>query len=235
MRYTRADQEFYEQVFPSLVYPLVKAGILRREHAADFDHVRRILYRKRKFAIKRMRMGVAIELTFVDQAEASWKNGHKEVAIVLLATALEQALNGVLRSLIELRGIDPAHTTELIRSHNTVPKLTWFFEMFSGSKLPETMRREVQRIFEIRNAIVHYKAAVCHVDDNVDSYSLIRKDIIALGRLRVRKVFDRFYTKIWGIARRCDPSLDVALLLGERLCEENREKSKKTGKTKTVE
>ncbi len=227
MRYTRADREFYEHFFPSLVYPLVKAGILRREHVADFDHVRRTLYRRKKFAIKRMRIGIAIEHAFVDQAEASWKDGHKEVAIVLLATALEQSLNGVLRSLIELRGIDAAHTTELIRSHNTVPKLTWFFEMFSDSKLPAAMRLEVQRIFEIRNAIVHYKAAMCHLDENADSYSLIRKDIKALGRIRVRKVFDRFYTKIWDIARRCDPSLDIALLLGERLCEEGRKKPNK--------
>lgn len=223
MRYTRADREFYEHIFPSLVYPLVKAGILRREHVENFDYVRRTLYRRKKFALKRMRIGVAIEHTFVDQAEASWKDGHKEVAVVLLATALEQALNGVLRILIELRGIDPEHTTELIRSHNTVPKLTWFFEMFSSSKLPTALRREAQRIFEIRNAIVHYKAAMCNLDENADSYSLIQKDIKALGRIRVRKFFDRFYEKIWEIARQCDPSLDVALLLGERLCEEGRE------------
>ena len=211
------ERKHFYAVFPSVLLPLIRAGHIKKEDLSDIDRVIGIIKRRAKFATSNMKIGIALEYTFEEEARSAWGRGNKGVAIVLLAVALEQCLNGTLRIIIEARGFESDHVTGLLRLQNIEPKLTWLFEMYSGKRFPKPLFKRAKKIFEIRNMLVHYKAVPGHPDKEEDSFSKIEKEIKALGDFRLRMFFMRFHTFCWDIAEHCDPAISLALKFRKKI------------------
>lgn len=214
---SKIERRILYGAFPVIVAPLIRAGYLDRSHLNDAEKARDIIGRRSRFATARMKWSVGLESGFARSAAQAWRERRREEAIVLLAVALEQCVNVCLRLIVEANGHRSGHVTEQLRLLNIEAKLGWFFEMTSGRRLPTKLGLRARKIFEVRNSIVHYKAVFGHPDSNEDSYSKIRKEIAAFGKFRPQVFFQRFCETCWTVVARCDPTIELAIGLREKL------------------
>jgi len=214
---SKFERRFILEILPSIILPLIRSGHLTAEHLLEPAVARKIVARRTRFAIKRMQWCVAPEIGFSQSADKLWKQNDKTEAIVLLAVALEQCVNSCLRLALEAKGNSSAHVTELIRTQNIDPKLTWFFELSSGVRFPKQLRKRTKQIFDIRNSIVHFKCVFAHPDTEEDSYSKVMKEIKSLGRFRLYSFYLGFQGFCWDVICRCDPEIKLAVELSSVL------------------
>ena len=229
----KLEHEIVTSALPSILLPLAKRGLLTEENSRDPKAVAACLRRNLKYAIKRMQMGVALENTFSKQAIEQWKKGERTIGIVLLATAIEQWLNFVLRVLAEAKGFSDDIGTQLVKKHNFDAKLTWLFEMLGSAKLSAKYVRKVKVITELRNSIVHYKAQSAHPDTDKDSYSVIVKELNRLKWFQIETLFVGLQRETWAVALKNYPALGIAMQACETLLE-TRDRKASTAATRVA-
>ncbi len=176
-----------------VILALVREGVITRDHLNDKGKLLTLIQRNIKFGVKKMRVGVSLHESFLKFSKAAFVKRDRFVGIVLLAIAIENRLNETIRILAESKGLDPKHVTCMLKVYRIDDKLTWAYEMFGGKPFPKKFRSVLTKIFNIRNQIVHYKSTECHPDDDIDSHSIIEKEISQLMKVRLSVIYDRFH------------------------------------------
>jgi hypothetical protein len=72
--------------------------------------------------------------------------------------AIEHKLNHLYRDLLKWRGLLEEQITQVIGSSNIHTKVGWLLHISTKVNLPDELRNRLMVLFEIRNAVVHYKA-----------------------------------------------------------------------------
>ena len=204
-------REIIHAVLPLIMLPLVRAKVIRAEHLKSVEDLLPVFQRSLRQGIKKMRWGIAIEEEFIDEAVSLWKEGKKIKSIVLYASAVEQYANQICRTVLEAHGLDEQAATTIIRALNIDAKLSWLSTLVSKKEFPERLGRRLRSIFELRNAIVHFKAVTAHPDSNEDSFSKIENGLKSLGRMRLSNDFGKLQKGLWDVVLRKDPDIDLAL------------------------
>ena len=117
-----------------------------------------------------MQWCVAIEEEFIKEAIASWKRGKKCIAIVLYTAAVEQSINQAYRHLLQFHGLENGEIEKVVRTLNIDPKLSWFLRLVAKKHFPKNLGKRLRLMFELRNAIVHFKAIPSYPDKEEDSF-----------------------------------------------------------------
>jgi hypothetical protein len=130
-------------------------------------------------------IGVVVELDqqFILAAQDAIKTNRLEVAVVLLAIAVEHRVNIFYRAILEAQGtLTNKEITEAIKATNIRDKIGWFLTLVSGYEVYDEMRNRILDLFELRNQIVHYKALGSEnlTDNSQGSYNAIRLKINSL-------------------------------------------------------
>ena len=73
------------------------------------------------------------------------------------------------------------------------------------------MGKRLRAVFELRNAIVHFKGISAHPDKDEDSYAKIQKELGKIKRLSLSRDYRLLRESLWKIALEKDPHLDLAL------------------------
>lgn len=111
--------------------------------------------------------------------------------------------------IIESKGWTVGARTEFLRSQNIDAKIGWMFETFVGERFPTSLRRRLRKVLDLRNAIIHFKAAPGRLDYDEDSYSQVERQICGLSRMSFSRDFrllEEWYVKALA---RADPARDL--------------------------
>jgi hypothetical protein len=214
-------KELFENFFPFVVLPLVRTGIITREHLDDPVAIMKLVLKHRREGIKKSEWCYGIDQEFVEHSVRSWNRGDKFVAIVVYATAVEQLVNFMYQVMLAKHGWKPAHVANLIRNININGKLSWAFEMFTKRKFPSKLRIRIERVFDIRNSIVHFKAKHGHPDAKTDSYTEVSQRVGSLKRMSISRDFSLMERTFYKAILDCDPHRqlveDIVRVCGIRL------------------
>jgi hypothetical protein len=143
------------------------------------------------------------------------ERGKKLIAIVLYASAVEQYLNQSYRLMLAAHGIDDDDITRMIRALSVDAKLSWLLKLITKKQFPKGLGKRLRAVFELRNAIVHFKAVAAHPDRKEDSASKIENGLKALGRLSLARDFSLLEQAIWKLVLEKDPDIDLAMKAAE--------------------
>lgn len=207
----RVGQEFLHQLMPVLMLSLARQKILRPEHLSSELQLFTIFRKNSRKGIKQAKYSIAIEEEFIQAAMEFWKKGKKTIAIVLYATAVEQYVNQTYGLMLEAHGLQDAEIEKIVRTLNTEPKLSWFLKIVTKKEFPKALAKRLRTVFELRNAIVHFKGIRGGLDDDSDSYSKIQTDLKKLKRLSLSRDYRLLTRALWACALEKDPDLDLAM------------------------
>lgn len=213
------DQKTAERLLapmlPSIILPLIREKVIRTEHLASAEKLESVFAANLDKAIKKWRWNIAIEETFIEEAVSLWKKRKKEVAIVLYASAVEQYLNQSYRLMLEAHGADEQDITKIIRTLNIDAKLSWLLKLITKKDFPKGLAKRLRAVFDLRNAIVHFKAIAGHPDSATDSHARIEAGLKGLGRLSLVGDYRKLQDAMWKIVLEKDPDIDLAIKAAE--------------------
>jgi hypothetical protein len=169
-----------------------------------------VLHKHRRLASERFAILIDLHEEFAREAFELWERGRKYPAIVLFATASEQALNSHFRLVFLASGLRNEEITKIIRTQSLDAKLSWLMKIASRTKFPRALGRRLQTLFELRNSIVHYKAVPGHPDRGDDSHEAIRRKLRELGRISLRRDFRLLNEFLDSVLVKHDPSFELA-------------------------
>ena len=107
---------------------------------------------------------------FIEQAKNAVTSGRMKVAIILISTTIEHLLNIYYRQLLLFKELSPETITDIIRRTNVESKIGWLNSLTGQFEIPQDIGKQIKELFELRNAIVHYKAFTpCDVDDETEA------------------------------------------------------------------
>jgi hypothetical protein len=190
---------------------LARDKILKEEHINDPATIVRLLLKHKRSAIQKMKICWTIEREFLNEATGFWKRGKKKIAIVLYTSAVEQLINSMYQMVFEARGLDSEASTQLVRSLSIEAKLGWLFRSYVGHKFPEPLGQRLRRVFEIRNAIVHFKAIPGRLDYDEDSGSKLNEALKGLRHMSLSRDFRLLETTFEEAVLKTDPNRALAL------------------------
>jgi hypothetical protein len=206
-------------MMPTVLIPLIRRGHLTNAHLEDIASARRELLVHLHSTLRDTRFHLRVQTEFAEEASAAWRAGKRWIAITLLATALEQCVNITLRIILEAKGYEEGSVTATIKKYNINDKMTWLWQMHTHRQFPERLLSRAQKVFEIRNSVVHFKGAPWKLDEEADSSSKIDKDLTTLAPFHIDTFFRRFEEFCADTTLKCDPRIDLALKLAAKLCD----------------
>lgn len=187
MAESRFDKKFQPVFIALLAQYLVTKGLITVDMLEDIEMLKRVFRKHLRKAIKKFPVLVSLDSTFATEAFTLWDKGAKLPALVLFATAIEQAINMHYRLAFMANGTTDADITSIIRTHNLEAKVSWLMGVATKSKFPIPLGKRLRAYAEIRNSIVHYKAIPGQIDKGDDGSSTIKKRISKLGRVSLRR------------------------------------------------
>jgi hypothetical protein len=211
------ERQILEFALPSIILPLVRRHIIREEHLSQPKILLQLLRKNVKKATKHMQWGISVEEEFLEEATTFWRRGEKMIGIVLYATAVEQYINYIYRCLFSAQGLEDEDITKMIRSLSIESKMTWLLPIAARKRFPQQLVQRLRAVFEIRNAIVHFKAEQAHPDSDEDSYSKIEKQLESLKRLSPKRDFDLLGRFLWSIVLEKDASMALTIKIAESI------------------
>jgi hypothetical protein len=207
----RVQEEIAEALLPLVFLSLAKQKILRPEHLGSPLKLLQVLKKNNRQGVKKVKYTVAIDAEFIQEAVAHWKKDQKTVAIVLYAAAVEQYVNQTYSLMLEAHGLQDAEIEKIVRTLNIEPKLSWLLKVVTKKEFPKALAKRLRTVFELRNAIVHFKGIRGELDSNSDSYSKIQTDLKKLKRLSLSRDYRLLTQALWNCALEKDPDLDLAM------------------------
>jgi len=114
---------------------------------------------------------------FIDAANDALKANKYRLAILLIATAIENILNIEYSFLLRLRNFSNNDIYDIIRGNQIPAKIGWLMKLVFEIELDENFKKKLIKITEIRNAIIHYKARPFTLGDEEDMNSCSSGDI----------------------------------------------------------
>jgi hypothetical protein len=164
--YAQVAESLARMAFFSTIGVLIDSGELDLDIAQDLQYLHDLVWAKLDDVIPEMNLTLLVHVDFIEVATHAVDANKPQVALVLIATAIEQILNAGTRWLLEeSKGLSTRQATEVIRRTNIHAKLTWLSELIAPHPLDENLRRRILWIMQIRNAIVHYKAVPFRIDE----------------------------------------------------------------------
>jgi hypothetical protein len=216
-RHTK-DEYFFAVILPHLLRVLIARGHVTRDMLGDAKRLDAILRKHSRLASESFSVVVALEKMFAEDAFDLWDRGRKYSAVVLFATAVEQALNGYYRlAFLASSGLSNQEITAIIRTQNLDAKLTWLSRLATNTPFPKALGRRLRAFSEIRNSIVHYKAVPGHPDRGDDSDDAIKRKLRQLGRVSLRRDFQLLQRFIERTILQHDPSFELAHAAAEQI------------------
>jgi hypothetical protein len=100
---------------------------------------------------------IVIHNEFIEIAKYCLEIQKYTTALVLIATALEHVINLYYRNLLSDKGLPERQITDIIKKSNVDAKLGWMLLITSNTTIPTDLHKDITKIFELRNAIVHHK------------------------------------------------------------------------------
>jgi hypothetical protein len=122
--------------------------------------------------------------------------------LVLIATVIEHQLNIVYReALSEHDNLDDDSITKIIRNNTLSDKTGWLFNLILRNEMDYNLQKELFKLAELRNQIVHYKAFPQNIDDDHSgSHNMIRIKIEELN-------FEEIFTTLTRLSRTLEEAL----------------------------
>lgn len=145
-----------DQLKPSLLQMLLLDEKLDRSRLSDISYVKAVLDENFEELIKEVEIRISLENDLLLSAKEAIQADRPEVAIILMATAIEHKLNEFLRDVLQVRLPDEV-ITEAVRS-NMPAKMGWLMILASEHNISDELRTKIQKITRLRNNIVHYKS-----------------------------------------------------------------------------
>jgi hypothetical protein len=204
-------------VLPHLLRVLVARGYVTREMLGDGKRLDVTLRKHVRVASERFAVLVALDQDFAREAFDLWDRGRKYPAIVLFATAAEQALNSHYRLVFLASGLTNEEITKIIRTQTLDAKLSWLMRVATNTKFPKPLARRLHTVFELRNSIVHYKAVPGHPDRGDDSHEAIKRRLQELGRISLRRDFRLLSECLDSVLLKHDPSFELAFEAAQQI------------------
>jgi len=173
---------FAEKLLPVLIRKLIIAGMLDTAKLSEADYILSVVKSHPEF-VKDLAFIVSIDDDFLESARDAIAVNRPEVAIILIATIVEHQLNMFYReALNEHDGLDDESITKIIRSNSLSDKTSWLFKLVLRDEMDGNLQRKLLNLSELRNQIVHYKAAPENIDDqDSGSHNLIRAKVNELN------------------------------------------------------
>jgi hypothetical protein len=204
------ERAVLKAMIPLVMLALIKQRIILPEHLNSPSVLLGIFHKNYKKGISKMEYGISIEGEFIREAIINWKKGRKLIAIVLYASAIEQYVNQSYGLMLHAHGLKSAEIEKIVRTLNIEPKLSWLLRLVTKKEFPNNLGKRLRAIFELRNAIVHFKGIRDHPDKKLDSYSKIESELKKLRRLSISRDFRLLQDVLWKIVLEKDPDIDLA-------------------------
>lgn len=143
------------QILRTLIYE----GKLDKCRLDDRDYLHNSLDTHFDAVFGRLRPVIDVHDEFLASAREAVAANKIQVAVVLLAVAVEQNVNTFYRFALDFnRDLCESDNTEIVRNNNIRPKLGWLMLLVSECALDADLRNRILQLMELRNQIVHYKA-----------------------------------------------------------------------------
>jgi hypothetical protein len=180
-----AEDIIYKSVFPAIVRTLIRQGKLDADKLQDEEYFKSTLAQYLiDNEVEKLQVIIRLDSEFLKAAREAFEIGRETVGIVLLGTTIEQTLNTFYRYVLEEKELfSDEEITEVIRGSNINPKIGWLLALVSGYELDDELHKRICSLMELRNQIVHFKAAPSAGFDCelTGSYNLIKQKIENLG------------------------------------------------------
>ena len=207
----RVSETLAKFAIPQVLLILARDQILKEEHLNDPRAIIQLILKHDRTAIQKMKVCWSIDQEFLNEAVVFWKRKKKNIAIVLFACAVEQFVNAMYQIILEAKMMPPEASTQLIRSLNMDAKLGWMFQSFVGHVFPKQLGKRLLKIFEIRNAIVHFKAIPGRLDYYEDSGSKLNEALKNLRHMSLSRDFGLLEIAFGDAVLKTDSSRALAL------------------------
>lgn len=182
-RELRIRKALWEKFAPSMVQFLLAEGKLDRDRLSDIEYVKSVILDNLDDLINEetetivRRRGV-----FIQAARDTFATGNPAAAIILVVTEIEHSLNSFYRTILSPRLPDDM-ITEVLRTNNTYAKISWLMLLASGREIPVQLKTRIDRLAEVRNAIVHYKFRPQSIEDDWWRFPLQEFDGVDIEKL----------------------------------------------------
>ena len=209
--------EGLEYALPQMVHYLVKRGKYENADLNSGLELAKILVENANELPEIIEASIAVSKVFLKWSKKALDEGENFVAIVLIATALEQDLNTCYRFLFREAGLGDEVITKIIKNHNIDSKLTWLLKVAAQTQLDEELRKKVMLIFDIRNSIVHYKAVPSRLEEDVGSFEKINLELQKLREMNLLELYEQFYSELEKLSSPKDKDWELSLQIAERI------------------
>jgi hypothetical protein len=175
------------RVIPVLIRQLIANKILDINRLTEGDYILSVIKENTEL-IDDLRIILFIDEDFIESARDAIAINRPEVAIVLIATVIEHKLNISYRmALSEHDNLDDDSITKIIKNNTLSDKTGWLFNLIFRDKMDSDLQKELLKLTELRNQIVHYKAVPENInDDHSGSHNMIR---IKIKELNFEEIF----------------------------------------------
>lgn len=174
---------------PSVILTMVRRRLVTKEHLQNPTELLTAVRKHLKIATKNLEYCVSIEGEFLKESIRHWKQGDQYIAIVLYATAAEQTLNSTYQLILTSQGWTTGQVAKLLREVSVDAKIDWMFEVFAKGRFPGPLKSRLRTLFSVRNAIVHYKSEIGHIELENDGNSKLELQMKGLKRLSISRDF----------------------------------------------
>ena len=189
-------EDILRGVLPAVFTTLARKGKLQETHLTSQQAIHSHLRNEIKYALRHTKIGVELHSEFLKAADSHWKEGSRPIALVLFATAIEHLINQYYRDALDAKGLPEKDVTAAIKSCSNDSKLSWLLRLSGAGRMRPSTEKRIRMIFEIRNAIVHYKFIPSTLDELNDSDRQINNKISKLGRISLTRnyqIIDKFF------------------------------------------
>lgn len=192
-------KELFEITLPYIVHHLLKKGKFKGVNLKSPSKLLKVYDDNLENCMTELEVPMDISNRFIVWAQKAYNEDEKFVAIVLVATAMEQELNKCYRFILREEGLLYEEITEVIRKHNIEPKITWLLKLIGKIELDDNLRKNVLEIFSIRNSIIHYKSIFTKFDQDTGSHEKINLAIKRIEKIDIFHLYEEFYVKLYEI------------------------------------
>ena len=143
---------------PKILRELLSRNLIDLAKTHDIEYLWSVVTDPKNDVVDDLQLLTEIHGEFKEIAEYAISNGKKHVAVILLATTVEHSLNLYYREMLNLKHLTTSEITEIIRRSDINGKLGWLMSIVGNINLEHGFINDLMKLFEVRNAIVHYKA-----------------------------------------------------------------------------
>lgn len=203
-------------VLPVYLANLLLHGRIDRGRLDDWEYLNEVIHANFDVLEKSGIVHIIHEQFIATAAEAIAAN-RPFVAVVLIATAVEQALNQCYRDALTTH-LSNDDITEMLRSASLADKTGWLLDLVFRNRLPEELAATIKTIAELRNQIVHYKAKPTRDldDESTGSYYTIEQQLQRLDLADLLRLPEQIIAALEQLAGEMSPDQQLAKDLAER-------------------